>query len=170
MLPWRSRTAAIRSFVKARYGFWSDPGLTASSMLSATSTSGRFLRSGSTPPWSKSHRANGSNGDSAPWYLRGACMKRNGWPRERIRKLQDLLLDWYERHRRELPWRSHPSPYRVWISETMLQQTQVQTVLPYYERFLRRFPDIRTLAEAPEQDVLAAWAGLGYYRADTHLQ
>jgi A/G-specific adenine glycosylase len=97
-------------------------------------------------------------------------MKRNGWPRERIRILQDLLLDWYERHRRELPWRSHPSPYRVWISEIMLQQTQVQTVLPYYERFLRRFPDIRTLAEAPEAEVLAAWAGLGYYSRARNLQ
>src|SRR5262245_49092342 len=109
-------------------------------MLSARNTNGRFLPNGSTPPWSKSRRANGSNGDSAPWYFGGACMKRNGWPRERIRILQDSLLDWYQRHRRELPWRIHPSPYRVWISEIMLQQTQVQTVLPYYERFLRRFP------------------------------
>jgi A/G-specific adenine glycosylase len=97
-------------------------------------------------------------------------MKTKAWPKERIRTLQDLLLDWYERHRRELPWRSHPSPYRVWISEIMLQQTQVRTVLPYYERFLRRFPDIRTLAEAPEQDVLAAWAGLGYYSRARNLQ
>jgi A/G-specific adenine glycosylase len=97
-------------------------------------------------------------------------MKTKAWPKERIRTLQDLLLDWYERHRRELPWRSHPSPYRVWISEIMLQQTQVRTVLPYYERFLRRFPDITTLAEAPEHDVLAAWAGLGYYSRARNLQ
>jgi A/G-specific adenine glycosylase len=97
-------------------------------------------------------------------------MKTKAWSIEKIQKFQDLLLDWYQQHRRELPWRSHPSPYRVWISEIMLQQTQVRTVLPYYERFLRRFPDIRTLAQAPERDVLAAWAGLGYYSRARNLQ
>ncbi|NWG14720.1 MAG: A/G-specific adenine glycosylase [Acidobacteria bacterium] len=72
-------------------------------------------------------------------------------------------MRWYARNRRTLPWREDPSPYRVWISEIMLQQTQVRTVLPYYERFMRRFPDIRSLASAAESEVLAHWAGLGYY-------
>ena len=85
-------------------------------------------------------------------------MKTNAWPEEKIRKFQDLILDWYRQHRRELPWRNDPSPYRVWISEIMLQQTQVRTVLPDYDRCPRQFPDIRTLAEAPETAVLAAWA------------
>lgn len=77
---------------------------------------------------------------------------------------QARLLSWYRRHRRKLPWRENPEPYRVLVSELMLQQTQVKTVLPYYERFIERFPDVRTLAAASEQDVLAAWSGLGYYR------
>jgi len=97
-------------------------------------------------------------------------MKPVAWHGDKIRKFQELLLDWYQHHRRELPWRSHPSAYRVWISEIMLQQTQVRTVLPYYERFVREFPDIRTLAEAPEPAVLAAWAGLGYYSRARNLQ
>ncbi len=93
-------------------------------------------------------------------------MKRNRiptWDRKKTRVFQIRLLAWYSRHRRRLPWRGNPTPYRVWVSEIMLQQTQVKTVLPYYERFLSRFPDVRTLASAPEEDVLAAWAGLGYY-------
>ncbi len=68
-----------------------------------------------------------------------------------------------------MPWRSRPSPYRVWVSEIMLQQTQVRTVLPFYERFLELFPDIRTLAEATEAEVLASWAGLGYYSRARNL-
>ena len=67
-------------------------------------------------------------------------------------------------HRRALPWRDAPTPYRVWISEIMLQQTQVKTVLPYFERWMRRFPRLEALAAAPEAEVLAAWEGLGYYR------
>ncbi|MBN2337467.1 MAG: A/G-specific adenine glycosylase [Acidobacteria bacterium] len=73
------------------------------------------------------------------------------------------LLSWYLDNRRALPWRDTPTPYRVWISEIMLQQTQVGTVLPYYNRFLERFPDIPSLARASETDVLQRWAGLGYY-------
>lgn len=73
------------------------------------------------------------------------------------------LLRWYLDNRRVLPWRDTPTPYRVWISEIMLQQTQVGTVLPYYDRFLQRFPDIPSLARASESDVLQRWAGLGYY-------
>ncbi|PDO11393.1 MAG: A/G-specific adenine glycosylase [Candidatus Reconcilbacillus cellulovorans] len=73
------------------------------------------------------------------------------------------LLDWYRRHRRDLPWRRTRDPYRIWVSETMLQQTRVETVIPYYERFLERFPTVADLAAAPEADVLKAWEGLGYY-------
>ena len=77
------------------------------------------------------------------------------------------LLAWYDRHRRDLPWRARPGetadPYRVWLSEIMLQQTQVQAVIPYFLRFLERWPTVAALAAADLDDVLAAWAGLGYY-------
>jgi A/G-specific adenine glycosylase len=81
-------------------------------------------------------------------------------------------LDWYRRAARDLPWRSRsrPEPYAVWLSEVMLQQTQVATVCPYYERFLARFPGIADLAAAPEEELLAAWQGLGYYRRARQLQ
>ncbi len=74
------------------------------------------------------------------------------------------LLAWYDRQRRDLPWRRRCDPYSIWLSEVMLQQTRVETVVPFYERFLRRFPDVETLAAASEDEVLAAWSGLGYYR------
>ncbi|HYX69772.1 MAG TPA: A/G-specific adenine glycosylase, partial [Terriglobales bacterium] len=74
------------------------------------------------------------------------------------------LLAWYGRHRRALPWRATRDPYRVWVSEIMLQQTRVNAVLEHYRRFLRRFPDVRALARARQSSVLAAWSGLGYYR------
>ena len=77
---------------------------------------------------------------------------------------QGLLLSWYAGARRDLPWRRTRDPYAVWISETMLQQTRVETVIPYYERFLRALPTVASLAEAPEEQVLALWSGLGYYR------
>jgi A/G-specific adenine glycosylase len=80
------------------------------------------------------------------------------------------LLAWYGKHKRDLPWRRTEDPYRIWISEIMLQQTRVAAVLPYYARFLARFPDVQALAEAPEQDLLAAWAGLGYYSRARNLQ
>lgn len=79
------------------------------------------------------------------------------------------LLAWYDRHRRDLPWRQDRDPYRVWLSEVMLQQTRVETVLPYYERFLERFPTVGDLAEAEEEEVLALWSGLGYYRRARQL-
>ncbi len=84
--------------------------------------------------------------------------------------LRRRLLLWYRKHRRDLPWRKTRDPYAIWVSEVMLQQTQVATVIPYYENFLRRFPTLRHLAEAPEEQVLAAWAGLGYYRRARLLQ
>ena len=80
------------------------------------------------------------------------------------------LLRWYRRERRDLPWRRTRDPYRVWISEAMLQQTRVETVIPYYERFLARFPDVGALAEAPLDDVLGAWQGLGYYSRARNLK
>ncbi len=86
------------------------------------------------------------------------------WDPRKIRALQERLLRWYGQHKRVLPWRTHPTPYRVWIAEIMLQQTRVQTVLPYYDRFLKRCPDIETLAAASEEEVVQLWAGLGYYR------
>ena len=79
------------------------------------------------------------------------------------------LLAWYGRHKRALPWRDVPDPYRIWVSEIMLQQTQVETVIPYYRRWLARFPSLAALAEAPLQDVLAAWEGLGYYSRARNL-
>lgn len=80
------------------------------------------------------------------------------------------LLEHYRAHARPLPWRETRDPYAILVSEIMLQQTRVEAVLPYYRRFLDRFPDWRTLAEAPEADLLAAWAGLGYYRRARNLQ
>lgn len=88
----------------------------------------------------------------------------------RPRTLRKKLTDWYERHRRDLPWRQTRDPYRIWVSEIMLQQTRVAAVLPYYERFLSRFSDVAALAAAPESKVLAAWAGLGYYSRARNLQ
>jgi len=71
---------------------------------------------------------------------------------------------WFARHQRPLPWRDSYDPYRVWVSEVMLQQTRMEVVLPYFERFLARFPDLRALAAATDDEVMAAWSGLGYYR------
>ncbi|HVZ06895.1 A/G-specific adenine glycosylase [Rhodopila sp.] len=85
----------------------------------------------------------------------------------------ESLLRWYDRHRRRLPWRAEagesPDPYRVWLSEIMLQQTTVAAVIPYYERFVSRFPTVRVLADAPIESVLASWAGLGYYARARNL-
>jgi len=78
--------------------------------------------------------------------------------------LQRNLLKWYDKHARDLPWRRTRDPYKIWISEIMLQQTQVDTVIPYYEKWIRRFPTIMSLAHAKLDDVLKLWAGLGYYR------
>ncbi len=81
-----------------------------------------------------------------------------------VRSFRRKLLRWYDASRRELPWRGISDPYRTWISEVMLQQTRVAAVVTYYRRFVRRFPDVHSLARAPESAVLAAWSGLGYYR------
>ncbi len=83
--------------------------------------------------------------------------------------LRRALLRWYDTNRRDLPWRRSRDPYAIWISETMLQQTRVETVIPYYERFLERFPDVETLASADCEDVYQRWAGLGYYSRARNL-
>jgi A/G-specific adenine glycosylase len=86
------------------------------------------------------------------------------------RALRGAILRWYLRHRRDLPWRRTRDPYAIWVSEIMLQQTRVETVIPYYTRFLERFPTVGSLAGAREDAVIAAWSGLGYYRRARHLR
>ena len=82
----------------------------------------------------------------------------------------DRLLAWYDRHgRKDLPWQHPRTPYRVWVSEIMLQQTQVATVVPYFERWMATFPDLATLAAAPQDEVLSLWSGLGYYARARNL-
>ncbi|MBA9088035.1 A/G-specific adenine glycosylase [Fontibacillus solani] len=80
------------------------------------------------------------------------------------------LLKWYDRSKRDLPWRRQRNPYYIWVSEIMLQQTRVDTVIPYFDRFIERFPAITDLAQAPEEDVLKCWEGLGYYSRARNLQ
>jgi len=84
-------------------------------------------------------------------------------------ELTDLLLDWYQSHARSLPWRDHPDPYAVWVSEIMLQQTRVETVIAYFERWMDRFPTIDRLASASQQEILILWEGLGYYSRARNL-
>ena len=81
----------------------------------------------------------------------------------------DRLLKWFRKGARKLPWRATRNPYAIWVSEIMLQQTQVTTVIPYYKRWMKRFPTIRKLAAAPLDDVLKVWEGLGYYARARNL-
>jgi A/G-specific adenine glycosylase len=83
--------------------------------------------------------------------------------------LRRQLLAWFRQYQRDLPWRRTDDPYRIWLSEIMLQQTRVTAVIPYYERFLERFPDIHALAAAPQEEVLRLWSGLGYYSRARNL-
>src|SRR6266576_1756470 len=80
------------------------------------------------------------------------------------------LLGWFREFQRDLPWRHTTDPYRIWLSEIMLQQTRVAAAIPYYERFLQRFPDVHALAAAPQEAVLRLWSGLGYYGRARNLQ
>ena len=89
---------------------------------------------------------------------------------EALRELPTLLLAWYDKRKRVLPWREEPTPCRVWISEIMLQQTRVEAVKPYYDRFLKEFPDVSSLAAAKEDRLLKCWEGLGYYNRARNLQ
>ncbi len=91
-------------------------------------------------------------------------------PRASRDLIRRRLQAWYRSAQRDLPWRRTRDPYRIWLSETMLQQTRVDSVIPYYERFLERFPDVQALALADEQDVLRAWSGLGYYARARNLK
>jgi len=86
-----------------------------------------------------------------------------------LRTLQSRLLAWFRSNRRELPWRASRDPYRIWVAEIMLQQTRIAAVIPYYDRFLRRFPDVGTLARARQSEVLKFWSGLGYYSRARNL-
>jgi A/G-specific adenine glycosylase len=96
-------------------------------------------------------------------------MAKQRWDPAKIAILRRQLLDWYPRNRRDLPWRRNPDPYSIWVSEIMLQQTRVAVVVDRYQSFLARFPTLVSLAGAPEQDVLALWSGLGYYRRASML-
>src|SRR5574338_90528 len=86
-----------------------------------------------------------------------------------MRRISSKLLAWYRDHGRTLPWRGHSDPYAVWVSEIMLQQTRVETVIPYFEKWMKLFPTVQALANASEQEVLNAWEGLGYYSRARNL-
>src|SRR5581483_7031740 len=87
-----------------------------------------------------------------------------------IERFRACLLLWFDAHKRDLPWRRTRDPFAIWLSEIMLQQTRVAAVIPYYERFLNRFPNFEELATAPEPELLAYWSGLGYYYRARNLQ
>ena len=92
------------------------------------------------------------------------------WEDEKILSFRQKLLAWYDENKRDLPWRRSKNPYHIWVSEIMLQQTRVDTVIPYYERFLKNFPTVESLADAPEEGLLKAWEGLGYYSRVRNMQ
>ena len=92
------------------------------------------------------------------------------WEEEKILSFRQKLLAWYDANKRDLPWRRSKNPYHIWVSEIMLQQTRVDTVIPYYERFLDWFPTVESLADAPEERLLKAWEGLGYYSRVRNMQ
>ncbi|VTS22742.1 A/G-specific adenine glycosylase [Streptococcus pseudoporcinus] len=92
------------------------------------------------------------------------------WPEDKIADFRRTLLNWYDQEKRDLPWRRTKNPYHIWVSEIMLQQTQVQTVIPYYHRFLGWFPTVAELAVADEERLLKAWEGLGYYSRVRNMQ
>ena len=94
----------------------------------------------------------------------------NMWEEEKIASFREKLLAWYDANKRDLPWRRTQDPYKIWISEIMLQQTRVDTVIPYYDRFLDWFPTVADLAQAPEEKLLKAWEGLGYYSRVRNMQ
>lgn len=92
------------------------------------------------------------------------------WSPEKVSLFQEDFLAWYEREKRNLPWRANTDAYRIWISEIMLQQTRVDTVIDYFYRFMEWFPTIQDLAEAPDDKLLKAWEGLGYYSRARNLK
>src|SRR5690625_5267866 len=100
------------------------------------------------------------------WKKLGLTM----WSEEKIQDFRKEILTWYDREKRELPWRINTEAYNVWVSEIMLQQTRVDTVIPYYLRFMEEFPTIQHLAEAETDRVLKLWEGLGYYSRARNMQ
>ncbi len=92
------------------------------------------------------------------------------WDEEKIETFQETFLTWYHKEKRNLPWRATNDPYAIWISEIMLQQTRVETVIGYFYRFMEQFPTIQDLAEAEEQKLLKVWEGLGYYSRARNLK
>ncbi|MGO1492200.1 MAG: A/G-specific adenine glycosylase, partial [Ruoffia tabacinasalis] len=92
------------------------------------------------------------------------------WDEKKIKAFQTQLLDWYDANKRDLPWRQTKNPYYIWVSEIMLQQTQVNTVIPYYERFIKELPTIKDLAEVEESELMGLWQGLGYYSRVRNMQ
>src|SRR5437016_7676260 len=110
-----------------------------------------------------------------PCYIAKMAVRAGGYHRgiptlPQPLAIRKALARWYESQRRDLPWRRTQDPYAIWISEIMLQQTRVAAVIPYYERFIERFPTFHHLAGAREDDVLHAWSGLGYYSRARNLQ
>lgn len=97
-------------------------------------------------------------------------MSKEHWDNRKIQQFQEDFLTWYDHEKRQLPWRYDHDPYRIWISEIMLQQTRVETVIDYFYRFMEKFPTIKTLADAPEDELLKVWEGLGYYSRARNLQ
>ena len=87
-----------------------------------------------------------------------------------LEKIVEPLLEWFSQNARSLPWREHPAPYEVWVSEIMLQQTRVEAVKPYFARFLKALPTIKDLAGCPEEQLLKLWEGLGYYNRVRNMQ
>ena len=97
-------------------------------------------------------------------------MSARSTPQERLEQMVEPLLFWFSQSHRDLPWRREPSPYHVWVSEVMLQQTRVEAVRPYYERFLASLPTVQALAGCPQEQLLKLWEGLGYYSRARNLQ
>lgn len=97
---------------------------------------------------------------------RSSEQEKRSWRPDATRR---ALLSWFDRHRRDLPWRRSKDPYTIWVSEVMLQQTRVETATPYFERFMERFPTVQSLAAAAIDEVLTSWSGLGYYRRARQL-
>jgi A/G-specific adenine glycosylase len=107
--------------------------------------------------------------ERAPTLLETGARERDVMKKGKPKRISERVLAWYARHQRDLPWRKTRDPFHIWVSEVMLQQTQVETVIPYYRRFLARFPTVFALAEAPLDDVLKAWENMGYYSRARHL-
>src|SRR5260221_4803773 len=107
--------------------------------------------------------------ESQCWRRRKPLIKGGELNGRELLEFRATLLEWFRAYQRDLPWRKNRDPYRIWISEIMLQQTRVAAVIPYYEKFLACFPDVKSLAAAPQEEVLRLWSGLGYYSRARNL-